>query len=147
MGNIRFSLIPTFSGYVSQNSRTATVAALPFLVLIIIVLFQHTATRRWLRITAISNRIITLFQHTATRRWLQYRLPLLLIAHYVSTHSHPKVAASVSYCFLLAFFSFNTQPPEGGCTGRRHALSSIPCFNTQPPEGGCQPPQILQQAQ
>ena len=35
------------------------------------------------------------------------------------------------------YFSFNTQPPEGGCwiVQRRHAF--IPSFNTQPPEGGC----------
>ena len=57
------------------------------------------------------------FQHTATRRWLQ----MLEYNHnhwitQVSTHSHPKVAASKSYWCLWATCCFNTQPPEGGCT-------------------------------
>ena len=33
----------------------------------------------------------------------------------VSTHSHPKVAASVIDMAAVDFDSFNTQPPEGGC--------------------------------
>ena len=33
----------------------------------------------------------------------------------VSTHSHPKVAASLSSLLTASYASFNTQPPEGGC--------------------------------
>ena len=33
----------------------------------------------------------------------------------VSTHSHPKVAASIHAINQLQLISFNTQPPEGGC--------------------------------
>ena len=33
----------------------------------------------------------------------------------VSTHSHPKVAAQEQYFPLNSTWSFNTQPPEGGC--------------------------------
>ena len=32
---------------------------------------------------------------------------------------------------------FNTQPPEGGWTGRLAFLTTLFSFNTQPPEGGC----------
>ena len=35
--------------------------------------------------------------------------------------------------------SFNTQPPEGGCSTGKWSLANGRCFNTQPPEGGCIP--------
>ena len=38
------------------------------------------------------------------------------------------------------FFSFNTQPPEGGWDRFVHTLATKACFNTQPPEGGWQTP-------
>ena len=56
--------------------------------------FQHTATRRWLRFIHLLTIYIPLFQHTATRRWL------LEGAKYAKQN----------------LVSFNTQPPEGGCT-------------------------------
>ena len=59
--------------------------------------FQHTATRRWL-LYAANNITFTAeaaFQHTATRRWLH----------------------GVQYYALTMIAGFNTQPPEGGCTG------------------------------
>ena len=37
---------------------------------------------------------------------------------------------------LLAFLSFNTQPPEGGWDGCCLAYAEYDSFNTQPPEGG-----------
>ena len=37
---------------------------------------------------------LNLFQHTATRRWLQSKIALQSSIRTVSTHSHPKVAAS-----------------------------------------------------
>ena len=78
--------------------------------------FQHTATRRWLLSKLKPNsQFLGMFQHTATRRWLRSHYKKYHIQPLVSTHSHPKVAASLS---LLA----NVMPP---------------CFNTQPPEGGC----------
>ena len=101
------------------------------------VLFQHTATRRWLVRRRINGRYRRLgfntqppeggwimlktmmifmlwFQHTATRRWLE------LVAHLpecnpaVSTHSHPKVAGWQSILAVRRRCCFNTQPPEGG---------------------------------
>ena len=77
----------------------------------------------------------------------------------VSTHSRPKAAGNSRYYFNTTYFSFNTQPPEGGwyagpeMTQEKLAVSThsrpkaagapIPpafglgyCFNTQPPEGG-----------
>ena len=60
-------------------------------------LFQHTATRRWLRANLFQANSIGAFQHTATRRWLPPQgrpIPLL--------------------------YGFNTQPPEGGCSQYRY---------------------------
>mgnify|MGYP003081848358 FL=1 len=59
------------------------------------------------------------------------------IAFAVSTHSHPKVAASKAVLFSRCSFSFNTQPPEGGCKIGFINLTQAYSFNTQPPEGGC----------
>ena len=83
------------------------------------------------------KRNITVFQHTATRRWLHKLRPLHFQLSFVSTHSHPKVAAGDAIyklskdnvsthshpkvaavtvpLFLLIYHRFNTQPPEGGC--------------------------------
>ena len=55
-----------------------------------------------------------MFQHTATRRWLR--------AFGLSSQ---------------AIFSFNTQPPEGGCASVFRSIAVWNGFNTQPPEGGC----------
>ena len=42
----------------------------------------------------------------------------------VTTHSHPKVAADEIANSSIATFSFNTQPPEGGCASAlRQALT------------------------
>ena len=81
----------------------------------------------------------------------------------VSTHSRPKAAATVNGGFVQSLRfqhtaarrrlpariapvsvvrnSFNTQPPEGGCSRAAKAARQTTGFNTQPPEGGCfQPP-------
>ena len=68
-------------------------------------LFQHTATRRWLRFMRSFLMTATLFQHTATRRWLRFKLP------------------DKNFCG----YSFNTQPPEGGCPAR----AALDPFNFQ----------------
>ena len=56
--------------------------------------FQHTATRRWLLKCKNNNQCCYKFQHTATRRWLPRKRVLI---------------HQIIWCF-------NTQPPEGGCT-------------------------------
>ena len=56
-------------------------------------LFQHTATRRWLRYGCRTNLLHDRFQHTATRRWLRASSRNWHKSNRVSTHSHPKVAA------------------------------------------------------
>ena len=63
--------------------------------------FQHTATRRWLLITHIVDIAFQKFQHTATRRWLPVGLDFKAATKAVSTHSHPKVAAAKNHVFLL----------------------------------------------
>ena len=77
----------------------------------------------------------------------------------VSTHSRPKAAADNTQSGGTGKRSFNTQPPEGGCSGIEVLSGGHPkfqhtaarrrlrlpkgyaenpcCFNTQPPEGGC----------
>ena len=55
------------------------------------------------------------FQHTATRRWLPAFIDTLSFTVAVSTHSHPKVAATHATASTGHSRSFNTQPPEGGC--------------------------------
>ena len=77
------------------------------------------------------------FQHTATRRWLPSGCTALRVKKSVSTHSHPKVAATTTPSFPGSIRGFNTQPPEGGCSKGFGALPTTNCFNTQPPEGGC----------
>ena len=39
----------------------------------------------------------------------------------VSTHSHPKVAAKVIFVVTISPRGFNTQPPEGGCSPHKKA--------------------------
>ena len=56
-------------------------------------MFQHTATRRWLRPKTTGSQNRKTFQHTATRRWLPIVFFFKHILFIVSTHSHPKVAA------------------------------------------------------
>ena len=99
------------------------------------------------------------FQHTATRRWLQRGIGFFGMRAVVSTHSHPKVAASTpkkQFIKLMVSthshpkvaapraagiggrrFCFNTQPPEGGCSPAGCGNTTKTGFNTQPPEGGC----------
>ena len=56
----------------------------------------------------------------------------------VSTHSRLK-AAGRRYCDSCFFwFSFNTQPPEGGWVTQFRTCTFGSSFNTQPPEGGWQ---------
>ena len=59
----------------------------------LVVQFQHTATRRWLPQTALPLIWAHEFQHTATRRWLRGGVDC------EKTQQR-----------------FNTQPPEGGCS-------------------------------
>ena len=121
--------------------------------------FQHTATRRWLQPTTGEPKRQKKFQHTATRRWLHLPLSMDCLNKHVSTHSHPKVAATAALhthiitkfqhtatrrwlhnilrSKMLISISFNTQPPEGGCPQTRLIFPKYECFNTQPPEGGC----------
>ena len=76
--------------------------------------FQHTAARRRLRARSSPRCPRARFQHTAARRRLR----------------QPTATAALVGCF-------NTQPPEGGCPGRKWPAAHLTCFNTQPPEGGC----------
>ena len=99
---------------VSTHSHPKVAAPLPQMRLCLSNLFQHTATRRWLRRCTPASLAAVLFQHTATRRWLLLR------------------AGNIA-----AVACFNTQPPEGGCRRGFAGLHRTGCFNTQPPEGGC----------
>ena len=123
-------------------------------------MFQHTATRRWLQILSPSDRNTSGFQHTATRRWLPQLKCMLYHFLDVSTHSHPKVAASsvlelLNKCSLFQhtatrrwlrhsspnisfddLVSTHSHPKVAACRWWCDCYA-IRCFNTQPPEGGC----------
>ena len=122
-------------------------------------LFQHTATRRWLRsinyVRNFSGNVSThshpkvaafdcliallaqaLFQHTATRRWLQFHF-LRVWRCAFRFNTQPKVAAKQCRTPVRQFCRFNTQPPEGGCKLNINQIAELVGFNTQPPEGGC----------
>ena len=77
------------------------------------------------------------FQHTAARRRLRITKCQLLQFSIVSTHSRPKAAATTFKMGISQFKSFNTQPPEGGCSVLISDSITPLSFNTQPPEGGC----------
>ena len=78
------------------------------------------------------------FQHTAARRRLLAKKAKAKKMDEVSTHSRPKAAACAYRGYPQTIFSFNTQPPEGGCGNFFTYLFYRSCFNTQPPEGGCE---------
>ena len=75
----------------------------------------HSHPKVAARIAVVSLSSFRRFQHTATRRWLQNKKPRIKRGLNVSTHSHPKVAANALCTLCPIAFSFNTQPPEGGC--------------------------------
>ena len=126
---------PIFS--VSTHSHPK-VAAKQDYINVMYLLFQHTATRRWLQFSLFKSSFVWLFQHTATRRWLREKdFDVYIYDSVVSTHSHPKVAAYFLRAEKHGEKSFNTQPPEGGCK-RTCVIHKVALgFNTQPPEGGC----------
>ena len=121
-----------------------------------------------------------MFQHTATRRWLLLQVGKFgerssfntqppeggcikpgfkCLAEVVSTHSHPKVAASIiTKPKFLNLVSTHSHPKVAAASGGTHrnplrqfqhtatrrwlpsaGLSAVAAssFNTQPPEGGC----------
>ena len=80
------------------------------------------------------------FQHTTARRRLRGFLRLHNGEKNVSTHNRPKAAASSSENLDSRSSSFNTQPPEGGCSKPLPTGLAQTRFNTQPPEGGCRLP-------
>ena len=103
--------------------------------------FQHTAARRRLQERPTTVLLRMAFQHTAARR----RLPCLISSGWtlqpVSTHSRTKAAATGRRHALSSIPCFNTQPHEGGCLFCSSAYSRLVCFNTQPHEGGCNLPE------
>ena len=99
-------------------------------------LFQHTAARRRLGSAAVEQRGTQRFQHTAARRRLgsaeQVRLP-----HTRFQHTAARRRLGPLSPMWARWWSFNTQPPEGGWLAHQQRQPALPaCFNTQPPEGG-----------
>ena len=104
--------------------------------------FQHTATRRWLQFISLTVAYFSQFQHTATRRWLRINPLVIRDDRRVSTHSHPKVAASFfGFFFCLINVSTHSHPKVAAGRGLNQPSKHY-CFNTQPPEGGCMPDKI-----
>ena len=98
---------------VSTHSRPKA-AGKPCLTGYRLLLFQHTAARRRLAILRLRGRRLLRFQHTAARRRLAVKTLGSALSSDVSTHSRPKAAGLGVGVEDADFFSFNTQPPEGG---------------------------------
>ena len=77
-----------------------------------------------------------LFQHTATRRWLRRLLSWYKLITCFNTQP-PEGGCIIKGISKIIIKGFNTQPPEGGCDDTIVPISSLKSFNTQPPEGGC----------
>ena len=82
--------------------------------ILLVKMFQHTATRRWLRgivLGSLDPIIVSTHSHPKVAAAL---IPSILSMLKVSTHSHPKVAANANFLYYQPIQRFNTQPPEGG---------------------------------
>ena len=100
-------------------------------------MFQHTATRRWLPKIFAMAAGRRRFQHTATRRWLHLLLALPLAKFGVSTHSHPKVAATYTKWVRATPVVSTHSHPKVAAVKVTSKSQITHRFNTQPPEGGC----------
>ena len=99
-------------------------------------MFQHTAARRRLALSAVNVNDKVEFQHTAARRRLgQYRR-VQRVCFRVSTHSRPKAAGTMDgYAACEGDVSTHSRPKAAGryLENQRQKRNG---FNTQPPEGG-----------
>ena len=121
-------------------------------------LFQHTAARRRLGCDAIHSIKCVLFQHTAARRRLDTKVAAPRPLNLMFQHTAARRRLGFFNNLIYRFFSFNTQPPEGGWVAigscrKENSVSThsrpkaagfffisgfqvFKSFNTQPPEGG-----------
>ena len=122
-------------------------------------MFQHAAARRRLDKKTRCLLVWRGFQHAAARRRLGCQSLEHIPKAAVSTRSRPKAAGGQNCRIRCRWYSFNTQPPEGGwmtfsnkfissngvSTRSRPKAAGIDGwtkenphlgFNTQPPEGG-----------
>ena len=121
------------------------------------ILFQHTAARRRLALCAVRRGLPYGVSTHSRPKAAGSSLQFGNAAAVVSTHSRPKAAGALRYtrgrrrgfqhtaarrrlgrCDTrgAGVVGFNTQPPEGGWTGRLGRACIRLRFNTQPPEGG-----------
>ena len=81
-------------------------------------MFQHTAARRRLLLVDSSAQITNVFQHTAARRrLLQLHSTTGIKRQFQHTAARRRLPDEIVVSFATKP-SFNTQPPEGGCTRR-----------------------------
>ena len=100
--------------YVSTHSHPKVAATQQHTYRFALIVSTHSHPK--VAATLSAKKILELlFQHTATRRWLRALKWLFVELVVVSTHSHPKVAAIVGDRRFERPYCFNTQPPEGGC--------------------------------
>ena len=121
---------------VSTHSHPKVAAAYPWVKYLLLVCFNTQPPEGGCRLHVLSSLYLRRFNTQPPEGGCRL-LPLALFGHLVSTHSHPKVAADLSYLWCICYSRFNTQPPEGGCTLSGCNSVLLRCFNTQPPEGGC----------
>ena len=121
--------------YVSTHSRPKAAAEIDRPAARIIVVSTHSrpkAAARGRHVCGLGKK----FQHTAARRRLPACTPASVACYSFNTQP-PEGGCPPGLARRAGWQCFNTQPPEGGCFGILPCNSMISCFNTQPPEGGC----------
>ena len=120
---------------VSTHSRPKAAAEIDRPAARIIVVSTHSrpkAAARGRHVCGLGKK----FQHTAARRRLPACTPASVACYSFNTQP-PEGGCPPGLARRAGWQCFNTQPPEGGCFGILPCNSMISCFNTQPPEGGC----------
>ena len=149
MGNDCFNTQPPeggcFLGYWSTGSASLVsthshpkVAALGFFTIHAApAMFQHTATRRWLRWGAWACPLPISFNTQPPEGGCARKRRTNWPWKPRFNTQPPEGGCSTSKTAPAASLCFNTQPPEGGCSKQRCGVAKRASFNTQPPEGGC----------
>ena len=99
--------------------------------------FQHTATRRWLPVPILNPSLITFVSthsHPKVAAWRSFSITFYYI---VSTHSHPKVAAKLKKRKKIGSRVSTHSHPKVAANLKPLWKNVLNGFNTQPPEGGC----------
>ena len=110
----RLMLLFEWDATVSTHSHPKVAARAESLILVNMIVSTHSHPKVAAMVAA-SQGENTPFQHTATRRWL--RIDGRAKRSRKRFNTQPPEGGCVCLCFSggLRMYRFNTQPPEGGC--------------------------------